>query len=500
MKKTFLFLMLFVLISGFASAQYMPLFFPAPSGLDSNFNLLPNAGLEWEGGQFNMFDSLYAPPIMSTQARYSAGVFRGDIDNYLDIIFHDRYVGTFVFAGAFPSGEVVNQSESGFIQNGLSFGMGRTINCSYIAFYYGGNILDSIHIKNDEAENYNSIWRNRFAILFSNPTLGAFRLDANINMEMDQEKTDDGNDLNRYLRNAPSLALSWGGLSLGSFIPYVTIGYQFPRTETSGYVNSGDYIEATYTSSSYLALQTGLHYEIDENRWLRGDLSFVFATQERYSGDAEIIGTETDPIAPFRRGGGWGLGLRTVYRQEVTVNNFSFGFSPSVSAAFRSTKTPGELEGDKDTLNDYFVQILTGVDLGVRYRPNSTFSFYSGLSLRVLNWGFNYASEINGNATERYQRLDGILFMPGSLASYNNYKGDPVNNYLGFGMVIEPNANLSVGMGLNSFIDRFFIIKPSTLSIETGEFFENRGEFTNGAWLMGLFRGIKLDLTIRYRF
>ena len=127
MKKTFLFLMLFVLISGLASAQLVQ---PNPGSLDANLILLPDAGFSWENGQFNMFDSLYAPPIMSTQARYSAGVFRGDIDNYLDIIFHDRTVGTFIFAGAFPSGEAVNQSDSGFIQNGLSFGIGRTINCS----------------------------------------------------------------------------------------------------------------------------------------------------------------------------------------------------------------------------------------------------------------------------------------------------------------------------------------------------------------------------------
>ena len=498
MKKTFLFLMLFVLISGLTFAQ---LIFPPPSGLDNENRLLMYSGLEWEDGIFNMFDSLYAPPIMSTQARYSAGIFRGDIDNYLDIIFHDKYVGTFIFAGAFPSGEAVNQSDTDFIQNGLSFGMGRTINCSYIAFYYGGDLLDSIHVRNNDVEGYNSFWRNRFAILFSNPTLGAFRLDGIMNMEMDQEKTNDGNSLGRLHENAPSFALSWGGLTLGSFIPYVTIGYQFPRTSTFGTLITGDiYKEASYVSSSYLALQTGLHYEIDENRWLRGDLSFVFATQERYSGDGEAIGSESDPVDPYRRGGGWGLGLRTVYRQEVNVHNFSFGFSPSLSAAFRSTKTPMEQGERKDSVNDYFVQILTGVDLGVRYRPNSTFSFYSGLSLRVLNWGFNYASEIDGNATERYQRFDGIAIYGTSLASYENYKNETVQNYLGFGMVIEPNANLSVGMGLNSFIDRFFIIRPNTLRVETGEFFEHRGEYTNGAWLMGLFRGIKLDLTISYRF
>jgi len=55
-------------------------------------------------------------------------------------------------------------------------------------------------------------------------------------------------------------------------------------------------------------------------------------------------------------------------------------------------------------------------------------------------------------------------------------------------------------VGLNTFLDKFFIIRPGTLRIEAGEFFEHRGEYNVGSWLMGIFRGLQLDLTISYRF
>gem|GEM_PF-2919325 len=500
MKKICLSIVFLFIISGTAWSQ---LVFPNPDGLDANFHLNPNAGFEWEGGTFFMFDSFYAPPIISTQARYSAGIFSSDIDTYLDVNYHNMFIGTFVLAGAFPQADMVNRSDTSFMDTGLSFGFARTINCSYLALYYGGNLVNSIGVRNDEVDGYQSVWRNRFAIMLSTPNLGAFRIDGRLDMTRDQERTNGGLDLKRIHNNAPSFAVTWGGVPFRGFLPYITVGYQFPSIRTHGGERGGNYAEATHTSSSYLGIQTGVHYDFDEERSIRTDISFVYGTPERFRGHPEIIGTPTGPgvtgpIDPFDRGGGWGVGLRAAYRQEMTFGQFTFGFSPSISAAFRRTTYA---EGSHtDTLNDYYAQVLTGIDLGLKYELNHIFSFYTGLSLRILNWGFNYASGINTGLTESYHRLDGIAVSRSSLAGYNNYLNLPVENYLGFGMVVQPVPNLHIGVGLNTFLDKFFIIRPGTLRIEAGEFFEHRGEYNVGSWLMGIFRGLQLDLTISYRF
>ena len=94
-----------------------------------------NAGL-LSTGAFN------AVPTLSTEARFSAGLFTTDVDNFINPRFHNPQIGTFFFLGGFPgeSDDVSETERPGFV---LSGGFGRTLaDGLYLAVYYGGSLAD----------------------------------------------------------------------------------------------------------------------------------------------------------------------------------------------------------------------------------------------------------------------------------------------------------------------------------------------------------------------
>jgi len=504
MKKILLALLLSILFFSPVWAQLNP----NPLGPDWYYLPDPHSGLRWSDG-FGLFDSFYAPPVMSTESRYSASIYDSDIDNYLDVNSHDPKIGTFFFLGGYPALNNVNNTSYitgyGFKDYAISFGFAKTINCSYLGIYYGGSLVyysggESHKSPGSNDEDYiDTQWRNKLALLFSSPYIGALRFDMILDTGVVKDKIDN-DEYSKERVSAPSLALTWGGIKLFGMDPYITLGYKFPEKQIMGRdIPLTGYREATYTTGSYIGIQTGLNYDFKKNSSLRSDLSFVLALPDRYKGDPEmIVGVGTPPVDPYKKGGGLGIGLRTAYEKGFTFGKFSFGLRPGLVLAYRNISGRTTETGIANGPTDHYFEVWTGTDLGIEFKASSKIAIYTGISLQLFDFVYNRYSD--GKDKDAFWIFDGIQGDTTRWAYSQKWDGTPVTNYLGFGLTITPNSHLEIGTGLNTILDRFFVVDLVNMSVSAGEFFDDRKEYNVGSWMMGLFRGIKFDLTVSYKF
>ena len=491
MKKILLSLVILFLLCGAVWAQLGPTPNPGlilflvriPSGMDA---------LNWEGG---LFDSFYAPRVVSTESRYSAGIFGSDIDNYLDVSSYDPKIGTFFFLGAFPPGvdtltgdEYINHTDylsGGPSDYAISFGFAKTVNCYYFGVYYGGAMLRAAYGSYEDSgltESYSStLWQNNFTAIIGRPTIGAFRFDLQLNTSTEEVTVED-NSTDRYRLDPPSLALTYGGIKFGGFAPYITVGYKFGEKEVVGNTVSGSYKEGTYNAGGKLGVQAGVSYAFSGNSSISADVSFVKLFADKYSGDDEIVGG----YKPFAYDGGWGIGLKTAYKLVFGKEKFQGGISPGIAAAY--IRDPYRF----DPWCDYLFELSSGLDLGLKYQHCPKFAFYTGASLQFFDWVLMN----RGSADDKGWFFDGLRWDGRKWADPGTYSG----SYLGFGLTFTPIKNLIIGTGLNTLIDRLFIVDFSRMTVESGDFFNSNSPNNVGTWFGNLFREIKLDLTISYKF
>jgi len=100
-----------------------------------------------------IFDLGNAVPTMSTEARYSAGQFTTDVDNFINVLDYNPAIGTFFFLGGFPDNGTVNTTDVLGDNNRISLGAGKTFGFGYLALYYGGNLIRASgkHIESQQA-------------------------------------------------------------------------------------------------------------------------------------------------------------------------------------------------------------------------------------------------------------------------------------------------------------------------------------------------------------
>ena len=484
MKKIILFCIVFLLCSSVWAQLY-----PIPNPGQDVLDLIPSGkeALNWRGG---LFDSFYAPSVLSTESRYSAGIFTNDIDEYLDVTLYDPKIGTFLFMGGYPAGNSVNDTDNITHNYAVNFGFAKTINCYYFGIYYGGSLVDvgggfKAYPASQNATYSSSTWQNNLAVILGSPFFGAFRFDLKMNTKTEKDLIDD-TSLDQYRKDAPSIALTWGGIKVYGFDPYITVGYKFAEKEVLGGPDSfGAYKEGTFTGGDKFGVQAGVNYDFNENSKVWGDISFVKAFSDKYSGDEEIIGAD-----PSKELGGWGIGLRAAYKRIFNFGKISAGLSPGLFVAYTTDSY------NHDPSND-ILEICTSVDLGLKYQHCAKLAFYTGASLQILDWVVSLHSDnddsgwfLGGFA------WDNRKWSTASLLSSN------ATSYLGFGMTVTPVKNLIIGAGLNTFLDKFVVFDLKRMSIETGEFFDDTKNNPNntGTWFGNLFNGIKFDLTVSYKF
>ncbi|MCL2792675.1 MAG: hypothetical protein FWD87_06250 [Spirochaetaceae bacterium] len=419
-----------------------------------------------------LFDSFYATSTMSTEARYSAGIFTSDIDNYIDATFFDPSIRNFFFMSTDPG----------------SIGFARTFDCLYLAIYYHGSMLnaggDRLTIGNDTISSSNLLWENNLAFLVASPVFGAFRLDFKFNTETIKENDSGLETVNRFRQNAPLISITRGGVYLGNLEPYITVGYQFANRHILGrpdtFPGNDDYIEATYTWGSRLGIQTGVNYNFNDNSRIWGDISFIKAFADSFSGDEKIIaGANAN-----RFDGSWGIGFRAAYSQIFDFGKLSAGFSPNFTVAYM---TASFIESHNAFSTDLF-GVSAGLDAGLRYHNCEKLTFYTGASLHLIDWLLLSNSDYTSWALAGFE-----------WGNKWDLSGSAEANSLGLGMTLSPFNNLVIGAGLNAFLDRFFFFSLKSLVFESGDFFEKQRN-QPGAWIDNVFSGVRFDITVSYRF
>ena len=509
MKKIVLLSVIVLLLSGAAWGQAA--FNPPDNGKLPDFT---DSTTFVSGSITGLFDLFYAVPTVSTESRYSAGIFTSMIDNFIDVNNYDPQIGTFAFVGAFPSlpydpgDPSLSIPPSGGINDtdylttgdpnapnpnyAISFGLGKTIKNYYLGVYYGGSMVHAKGDKNVTAPDTESSevnWANKLAVLLGTPAYGAFRLDFIMDTSTQTTKND-GDIISDTRGFAPSLALTWGGMQLAGMDPYVTVGYMFPEQRIWG--TPSPHKELTYTGISLLGLQAGLAKNFDSTSSLSGDVLAAVAFGGNFKGDAEALGLGGAGKVDQKQDGAFGLMGRAAYKKTMDFGQFAFGFKPRAALGYYADNTgnqSGDTKIDAGTNNAF--EFNAGVDLGVRYQPFAKLAFYSGASLQILDWRTVSNSKSKGGMWA----VDGFMF---SQNNWNNVAA-PDRYILGFGTTYTPIKNLVIGAGLNTFTDKLVTFDLTNMTVQSGSWWS--GNQNNiGSFAASLFANMTFDLTVSYQF
>ena len=467
-----------------------------------------------------VFDLGNAVPTMSTEARYSAGQFTTDVDNFINVLNYDPEIGTFFFLGGFPAGATVNTTTSYGNNNRISLGLGKTFDFGYLGLYYGGNLIRASGNHNEQkpvddvikTDTSNATWLNRLAVLFGTSSIGAIRLDFVENGTHDKSTTDD--KITSETISGPAVALTWGnalgglGEANGDLKLYATLGVDFPNQTTTGDQNANVkyvYSLVENTGGSFF-IQAGVEH--DSGIW--GDLGFVIGFSNTRKGDQSEDtylggGGSGDPDKSIKydvtTAGSFGIGLRGGYQAAIEAGPLSVGIGPNLALGlyFNDKKVTGKI-GDDDQKseppNTAYFELNVGIDLGIKFQIDEKFALYTGASLRILNW--RTAGNYGGASDNKPDDKDSSWIFDG--LQWQNAKWTGTNN-LGFGLTFTPVENVIVGFGLNAWLDRLFTLNLATMQFRTGTVWNQ--DFGNaGSWLGNLIfgNGLTFDLTVAVKF
>jgi hypothetical protein len=417
--------------------------------------------------------NLSAVPTTSTEARYSAGRFSSDVDDFIGVNDYNPDIGTFFFLGGFPDGNPGYE---------LSAGLGKSLGASYLGFYFGGSLLSASGTDDglDVGEarptgTATAAWDSSIALLFGNASLGAFRLDLLLNA-IDTSTTYDGK-LRASTGESTTTALSWGKSLNENASAHATLGIVWPNYTGSNLdkLNGAKKTE-TYIGGG-LALAGGFS---------AGDLSADLTLQFGFP-DKTVVGSDESTIdAPFWTFADLGYG-KTLNLSD----QFSIGFKPKASIALRIwDPNVKPAQGDSiDTPAETTFEVLAGIDVGLKYKLKESWTLYTGASLQIFDW---YAWGVSGGDAKAGGggwNFDGLAFDTTKWAN---------NSTLGFGLVYAPSANLSVGAGLNTVLDKFISIDLQNMQVSTNNPFGDADNFLTAAG--NVFAGMTFDLTLSYKF
>jgi hypothetical protein len=467
----------------------------------------------------DLFDQFYVVPTVSTEARYSAGIFGSYVDDFIGVNSYDPETGTFFFLGGFPADTSASPPTGIGATNvitakdyALSFGFARAFRAFYLGLYYGGSFVYARGTNtgaDPDVKNSYSIWRNSLAVLVGTNNWGAFRFDLSLDSDV-LKTTSDGNygTKERWFGTGttPSVALTWGGLPIARMDPYVTVGYSWPYKHVRGNgdgketVMTGAYVNLSSVSSGIitmtpqepatLGLQAGVSYDLDETSSVSGDLLVGGIFGARVKGDYPA-----DDI-DVKSGGGFGLGLKGAYSKTLDFGQVSFGFSPNLALGFSVTNF-GDMSGkvgstdyDVDAPSTNLFELVSGVDMGLQFQATRTIALYTGASLQILDWQVMSHSGGDTKDDSGVWGFEGLKWDAGKWAGLST---------LGFGMTITPVENLVIGCGLNALLDKLFTIDLVKMQVTAGTFFDT-GNFGANNLTGGLFDGLKFDLTVSYKY
>ena len=471
------------------------------------------SGAVW--AQFNFS----AVPTISTEARHSAGRFSSDVDDFIDPAWHNPEIGTFLFAGGYPTFLTTNVNPSN--PWAISLGFGKTLGESknYLGVYYGGTIVDDtfpasgasgtkregIMSTKDKMTTSEVTWENNLAVLFGTAGMG-IRFDLIMNNK--GERTNYEGGLSYKDAEGAAVALKWGTSTLGDFVPWASIGFKFPDQEvyTFGSIDKKPNKKITASSNAELGLLAGGWYGINDTVSVVGEVGFNSGFGNSFKGDtknAGVIGViqalhpEADPAAPgydptsyyailssgsdpWKESGWWDLNLYAHIQKAVGFGEYmTVKFKPYLALDFASysNNTTYMKNKDKDPSDNFFT-LGTGFDVGAEYKYEKI-GLYTALGLRCFEW----TVDSHSGGKKKNNSVDwGFVGIEWNTAT------------LGFGLTFTPIEGLVFGTGANFG----FGFNPKTMQVTTGSLY-GYGT-TGGTGVQNPFTAGTFDVTISYTF
>ncbi|MCL2190490.1 MAG: hypothetical protein FWB79_00690 [Treponema sp.] len=388
---------------------------------------------------------------LSTEARNSATLFRGEADGFIDPRFHDTEIENFLFVSPSSDGRV----DIGFARN---FGL------FYLAVYYGGGIVHATGQNSGENQAAGlprrgftaADWNNSLALLVGILGMG-IRLDATFDSDtarsvVDYSRIDSPEEsriaTERFMgQHGPSLALTWGA-RFGSLAPWASVGYRFAGSLVQSHRATDFDYENRLSSGAAIAASGGARLDLNDTMAAGAAVSFrnTFPQRESYTG-TEPAGREGSLERDFanRRHGMLGFGLDLYYLHRVEINEaLELRFRPRLYGGL--TIRSNDWEGDTISWTapgERWTTVAGAIQLGAAFRPNSLLGFFAGVNLELLDW--STWSQIGGDET--FPALESSWEIRGVS-----------NGGMGVGVTLTPAENVTLGLGLNGlFMDNHTI-------------------------------------------
>ena len=441
-----------------------------------------------------LFDAFNVVETESVEYHLSQGIFSSLVDDYIDVSLYDAGIGTFLFLGGFYDTTFLNGTR-------LSFGYGQTLGAGYLGVYYGGTLVTASGGSTKADMNDNSLdsltsnstanWDNSLAVLFGTNSIGAFRLDMNFDTASSYTSQNVENETR--FNNGILIGLTWGGLDLMGFSPYVTLGVQMPnQTITTEKDEAKDDIGYTLITSTggFFGLQLGAVH--DSGLW--GDLSLLFNFNDTYNGETPKTGGGSDKvnIVDGQTRGGFLAGLRGGYTNSWEFGKLAIGIGPELNMAFHSRTafyTDNENKNNNQEAKDSPVfsefQLKGLVNAGIKVQANDKFNVYTGIGLQIFDWQIAGYTSTPKDSKDTYSgddwRFYGINWL------------EPTQ-FLNLGLTFQPMQGLIIGADISSFVNRFITIDPKTMQVST--VFASSGESNIGDWATSLIRNVSVNLTV----
>lgn len=451
------------------------------------------------GDDDSPLDALNVIQTESVEYHLTRSVYRSMIDDFIDVNYYDPDVGTFVFLGGFYDNQFLDGTK-------VSFGLGKTLNNSYIGLYYGGTLVNSSgsESKTDAPKDADdsvtsttaAAWDSTLALLLGTSNLGAFRVD--LKFQTVHSKTINNKAVSESFNPGALIGLTWGGISLNGLSPYITLGTQLPThkiTTALDVVNDKNSYTLTESTGGFFGIQLGVEH--DDGIW--GDLALKFKFDDISKGEIPrlIGGSEKIDIVDGTTDGGFLAGLRIGYDKIWEIEKLSFGIGPELKMGFGSfaefykdnanKNNPLNVE-IKDSPNNANFQLLGLLNFGLKFQISEKFDLYTGGGINIFDWqvgGYTYKPK---NSKDTYTgndwTLDGISWAAPTLFN--------------FGLTFKPIEGLVIGTDISSIFNRFISVDPATMKATTG--FADTGANNIGDWSTSFIRGINLNLTISYQF
>jgi len=511
MKKIVLFLLVAVIAAGAVWGQ-------AGTSIDTAFDISGRTATGRLG-------SFFVPNVVSTQSRYSAGIFTSYADDFVWFTSYDPKVGTYILLGGYPQTAAdvasTNYQSSTTV---VSFGLGKTLKAGYLGLYYRGHLLDADGtdngLKGDESDVMSeSTWNNGIAILYGNEKIGAIRFDIFFSPSFYEHDVDGKpkstppdptdpvgtpNNPGKTVTNPPRFAFGWGKTLAKETEFYAQLGYRFPTETVNTSLTNKD--TDTIWGTSRLQLQAGIYKPLaSKDKNTESSLSFDFLIGNIFGEKGE--GDLALKDHPYVRGGQFFIEAEVGIKNTINVDDkLSVGFKPSATIGFRVDDSRSTIDGkDKfDAAKITLFEIDTGINLGVKYKATKKATLYTGVGFDIISFTAGGYSEgkdqkydkDNTDPTKKNLAVKSSAWEISGISARSETLHSGTN--LGFGLTYEPSKNLEIGLGISSLLDRIVRFNVAEMRLETGL---NNAGTTESGWLFNnTLANLQFDLTIGMKF